>query len=114
LTELTPSEVGDTIVTPAISAEKLVDHMKKFNELKSKLLDKEDVVSIQGKPFVRRSGWRKIALAFNISDGKVVALKASGMEEKQFKEFMNLLSWTIKKLANCPDQDFSILTRDLK
>jgi len=83
-----------SIVEPAISAEKLVDHMKKFQELKSKLLDKEDVVSIQGKPFVKRSGWRKIALAFNISDEIV-------REEKQ--EYDDHYTWRITVKASAPN-----------
>lgn len=40
--------------------------MKKFQEIKSRILDENDVVKIQGKTYTKRSGWRKIALAFNI------------------------------------------------
>ena len=40
--------------------------MKKFQEIKSRILDENDIVKIQGKTYTKRSGWRKIALAFNI------------------------------------------------
>ncbi|MDG6967382.1 MAG: hypothetical protein JRN58_05200 [Nitrososphaerota archaeon] len=44
-----------------------VDVMRQFQALKCDLLAGEDVVLISGKHHVKRSGWRKIALAFNIS-----------------------------------------------
>jgi hypothetical protein len=45
-----------------------VDVMKQFQSLKRDLLNEtEDIVTIAGKKHVKRSGWRKIALAFNIS-----------------------------------------------
>lgn len=55
------------IVELATTPEKLLEHFKRFQELKRKLLDKNDTVRIQNKDFVKRSGWQKIALAFNIS-----------------------------------------------
>ncbi|MEM4727200.1 MAG: hypothetical protein QXD04_02970, partial [Candidatus Bathyarchaeia archaeon] len=62
------------IVVPAIGPEELARQMQLFQDLKAKLLDwKTDVVEIQGRPFVKRSGWRKFALAFNISDEIVKA-----------------------------------------
>jgi hypothetical protein len=77
----TPSEVistdmgtlvrvkGSPIVVPAVSAEVMRKQMGLFQSLKASLLDKSrDVATIQGKPYVKRSGWRKLALAFNISD----------------------------------------------
>lgn len=94
MNEETAVEVKQSIVEPAVSAEQLVQHMKRFNELKAKLLDKEDVVTIQNKPFVKRSGWRKIALAFNISDE---ILK----EEKQ--EYQDHYTWRITVKVTAPN-----------
>lgn len=45
-----------------------VKSMRSFQDLKEQLLDKEaDVQVISGKSYIKRSGWRKIALGFNIS-----------------------------------------------
>jgi hypothetical protein len=41
--------------------------MRAFQELKQKVLDTNDTVTISGKQYIKRSGWRKIAMAFNIS-----------------------------------------------
>jgi hypothetical protein len=54
-----------TLVYPNVV--EAVSTMRAFQELKSKLLDDNDVVQIEGKKYIKRSGWRKIALAFNIS-----------------------------------------------
>lgn len=56
------------IVQVCVSPDEIVRHMRRFQELKAKLLSREDVVTIQGKPCIKRSGWRKFALAFNLSD----------------------------------------------
>jgi hypothetical protein len=42
--------------------------IKAFEELKSKLLSESDYQNISGKNFIKKSGWRKLALVFNISD----------------------------------------------
>jgi hypothetical protein len=41
--------------------------MRQFQALKRDLLSEEDTVMISGKKHVKRSGWRKISLASNIS-----------------------------------------------
>ena len=53
------------VVTPNLTG--AVETMKAFQDLKTKLLDASDTVEIQGKKYIKRSGWRKIALAFNIT-----------------------------------------------
>jgi hypothetical protein len=69
-------ERGLAIVAPAVSPSQLANQMRLFQELKARLLDYQtDVVEIQGRPFIKRSGWRKLALAFNISDEIVRAEK---------------------------------------
>lgn len=75
----TPSEVSadagvpmsveaSPIVVPAVSAVVMRASMQQFQSLKASLLDKSDIATIQNKPFIKRSGWRKLALAFNVSD----------------------------------------------
>lgn len=62
-------KVEEGIVELGDRPEKILEHFKQFQNLKTKLLDKEhDIVTIQNKPFITKSGWRKVALAFNISD----------------------------------------------
>jgi len=68
-----------TLVTPNVV--EAVSTMRAFQELKSKLLDENDLVVIEGKKYIKRSGWRKIALAFNIST-KIVEVSR---EEKDGK-----------------------------
>ena len=53
------------VVQPNVEAAKSA--MDAFQALKAKLLDANDIVEIQNKKYIKRSGWRKIALAFNIS-----------------------------------------------
>jgi len=54
-----------TLVVPNVN--EAIISMRAFQELKTKLLDDNDLVVIEGKKYIKRSGWRKIALAFNIS-----------------------------------------------
>jgi hypothetical protein len=53
------------IVKPNV--EKTIEVMKLFQEIKEKVLDENDIVIISNKKYIKRSGWRKIALAFNIT-----------------------------------------------
>jgi hypothetical protein len=55
-------------IEPTMDAAKAQEYMKKFQALKAALLTADDYVSINGKPYIKRSGYRKFALAFNISD----------------------------------------------
>jgi hypothetical protein len=59
----------------------LVAYFKKVQELKRKILDETDYQSIQGKKFVKRSGWQKLAYAFGLSD------KIVGEERKEFDKY---------------------------
>lgn len=57
------------IVCQAVSAEEMKALMRQFQNLKASLLDKNtDIATIKNKPFIKRSGWRKMGLAFNLSD----------------------------------------------
>ena len=52
------------LVVPDVKA--AVEVMKQFQAIKTSVLDKNDTLSIQGKQFIKRSGWRKVSLAFNV------------------------------------------------
>lgn len=80
-TALIPFETqGGQIVRPVVSTEQAVATWRAFQELKKRLLDGSDyqVIYINErkggsfvrtkKPFVKKSGWRKLATAFNLSD----------------------------------------------
>ncbi len=54
------------IVTP-IDADAVLEMIKVFEYFKSKVLTSRDFATIQGKPFVKKSGWSKYALACNVS-----------------------------------------------
>jgi len=56
------------IVLPAVTAGVMRESMRQFQSLKASLLDKSDIATIKNKPFIKRSGWRKLSLAFNLSD----------------------------------------------
>lgn len=67
----------------------------KFEEVKSDLLSKEDRQSISGNVFITKSGWRKIATAFNISS-KII-------EEKRVVEDDIVVRWMAKSSATAPN-----------
>ena len=62
---MTSEEVEMSVVSPDVQG--TVEALGKFLELKEKVLQKDDVIVIAGRKYIKRSGWRKIALAFNIS-----------------------------------------------
>ncbi|MEM3861519.1 MAG: hypothetical protein QW203_03425 [Thermoplasmatales archaeon] len=59
------NEEKSLVVRPDV--EGTVNALQAFQQLKKSVLDSNDTVSINGKAYIKRSGWRKIALAFNIS-----------------------------------------------
>jgi uncharacterized protein YecE (DUF72 family) len=46
----------------------LTEAFKKFEDFKNSLLGKEDAVEIQGRKYLKKSAWRKWALACGVSD----------------------------------------------
>ena len=61
-----PADVS--IIRPVASADEVMAAWRQFQELKRSLLTIEDYQDIQGKLRIKKSGWRKIAAAFGISD----------------------------------------------
>ncbi|MEM3448571.1 MAG: hypothetical protein QXP38_06810 [Nitrososphaerota archaeon] len=66
------------VVRPDV--EGTIEALKAFQVLKQSVLDENDVISISGKAYIKRSGWRKIALAFNIST-EVVSIEREKIGE---------------------------------
>jgi len=57
------------IVVPPLSVPEILEHFNRIQELKRRLIDPEsDIVLIKGRPYIKKSGWRKLAFAFNLSD----------------------------------------------
>jgi len=64
------------LIKPVASVDEIVSAWNQFEELKRRLLNKEDIALIPVKqngrllgykPFIKRSGWRKLATAFGLS-----------------------------------------------
>jgi len=55
------------IVAP-ISIDRLAEAFQKFQEFKGRLLSKDDSISIAGRQYLKKSAWRKWALACAVSD----------------------------------------------
>lgn len=53
---------------PAMSPQLAKDVMQKYQEICRAMLDESDYATIQGKKYKKRSAYRKLARAFNISD----------------------------------------------
>jgi hypothetical protein len=63
-----PEQQAIVPVMPLVSPEKAAEQWKLFEALKAKLLNEEDYQTIVGKRYIKRSGFRKIAVYFGISD----------------------------------------------
>jgi len=55
-------------VKPLVSPEEAAEEWARFEALKAKLLTDEDYQTILGKRYIKRSGFRKIAIYFGLSD----------------------------------------------
>jgi hypothetical protein len=62
---ITPTE----IVTLPLSETETLDRFNRTQHLKHSLIDpKTDMILIAGKPYIKKSGWRKLQFAFNLTD----------------------------------------------
>ena len=59
--------VRDAIVMPAVTAEKALEAWNAYQDLKKKIAEPSDKQKIQGRDFLKKSYWRKIATFFNLS-----------------------------------------------
>lgn len=58
----------NSLIQPVEDIDEVVAVYKQFEEIKEKLLDtEEDITEISGNYHINKSGWRKIATAFNLS-----------------------------------------------
>lgn len=107
------------IVVPAVTAEAMREQMKTFQSIKASLLDKAtDIATIQGNPYVKRSGWRKLALVFNISDEIIKAEKEETGDDFEWRIWVR--AWapngrSVVGIGACStkERDFSHLEHDV-
>ncbi|OGK69378.1 hypothetical protein A2313_03770 [Candidatus Roizmanbacteria bacterium RIFOXYB2_FULL_41_10] len=52
---------------PAVSPEQALEAWKAYQALKTKIMEPSDIQKIQGKDFLKKSYWRKIATFFNLT-----------------------------------------------
>ncbi len=97
-TQIQPEPMTNLVDADVESAKKA---MQKFLQLKNQVLDHNDFVDIAGKAYIKRSGWRKIALAFNISTDII--------EVQRIKEGDTMIVYT-KAKATAPNGRYAIGT----
>lgn len=91
-----PAPIGIRgIVRPAVSAAEALAAWKEFQALKHCIIEKSDIQTIQGKPFIKKSGWRKFATFYNLTD-KIV-------EETQIPIEKGGFYWKIKVVCTAPN-----------
>lgn len=85
---------GD-IVRPAISAVQAKQAWQEYLDMRSVILEKSDFQAIQGKDFIKKSGWRKFATFYNLTD-KIV-------QEDRIDSGNGVFVWKIKVICTAPN-----------
>jgi len=83
MSDIVPKEENTTQIIAKPDVQGALEVMRAFQELKQKVLDANDVVTINGKQYIKRSGWRKIAMAFNIST-EVLKIEREKIDDKTY------------------------------
>jgi len=83
-------------VKPLVSPEQAAADYQRFEELKAALLSPSDYAEIRGKPYVTKSGFRKIAVVFGLSDEIVDEEKHVRVEDLSFY-------WRIRVRVTAPN-----------
>lgn len=65
--ELIEGDESSAIVMPAVNAAAAIEAWKAYEALKKAIITPEDIQPIQGKQFLKKSYWRKVATFFNLS-----------------------------------------------
>lgn len=94
LPALPPAQGIGGIVRPAVSAMEALAAWKEFQALKSMILEKSDLQRIGNRDFIKKSGWRKFATFYNLTDRIT--------EETQVKNGSGYY-WKIKVVCTAPN-----------
>lgn len=77
------TEIVPLPVQPLVSPDEAAKAWRLFLDLKSKLLDKDDYQRIGDTKFIRKSGFRKLSVVFNLSD-EIIAQEKTVCEDETF------------------------------
>ena len=89
-------EITQAIVMLPIPKEQIIRNFKEIQELKGSLIEESDKMQIGGHPYILKSGWRKLAFAFNVTD---TIIKADREQELGKDYFV----WRIQVRAIAPN-----------
>lgn len=92
-----PSIDGCDIVRPMVSALQAKEVWDEFQALKLAIIEPSDLQNISGKSFVKKSGWRKLANVFNLSDEIIEEVREEINDSKEW-------IWTIKVRTIAPNR----------
>lgn len=99
--ELLPMATAEPLpVQPLISPELAAKAWREFLELKQKLLDDGDYALIKGKKVIRKSGFRKLSVVFNLSD-EIVEQEKTIREDDSFY-------WRVVTMVTAPNGRTSV------
>jgi hypothetical protein len=70
-------------VKPLVTPEQAAEEWARFEALKAKLLTEDDYQTIAGKKYIKRSGFRKIAVYFGLSD-RIIDQERIEREDESF------------------------------
>lgn len=90
-----PVPVGIGIVRPAVTAIQALAAWQEFQELKKYIIERSDIQVIQGRNHIKKSGWRKFATFYNLTDQIV--------EETQVDLEKGGFYWKIKVVCTAPN-----------
>ena len=91
--EIIPTQ---TIVQPAVNAAAALESFRKFQEIKDRVLTDKDKQKIANKPYINKSGWRKIKTIFNLTQE---ILKSKSVVEKDKLKWIYRVRVTAKNGA---------------
>lgn len=60
-------DLQNQVLMPAVSPDEALRVWKQYKDLKEKIIEPSDIQKIEGKDFLKKSYWRKIATFFNLS-----------------------------------------------
>lgn len=117
-------EATQAIVTPA-DADRVIQMIEAFEYFKKNALTENDIALINNKPFVKKTGWSKYALACNLStevkdekveerDGKRIyhfTYRAIHLPTGRYAEAVGSASEAEKKTWNHPEHDVRSLAQ---
>ena len=94
------TEIVSLPVRPLVSADEAAKAWQDFKRLKQKLLDKDDYQRIGDSKFIRKSGFRKLSVVFNLSD-KIIEQEKTVREDDPFY-------WRIVTMVTAPNGRTSV------